>query len=315
MSPFTLMTLEPATTIYAGGIAAAARQIVRTPGLAAQLEAARVAAASELPIPPELRAAYAGQAAHSHRFVESHDFGMMQTYADHTIPLIRQDWVKSVAVPAPAHDMLPDLLAAMRIEPREAISALRASPTGAAYVEVLDGVVSIHAPNEPTLASLICTVHELGHYFYELAEGQPEPNSFAHYLESEAAALSFCYVGILAFLVTNGGQPRDLESWEEYFRADLMLNHYFFLEEAQCLGLFDDDLPQVGMKFLRDNRTKLLGYQIVYASASMLAELDAWHIVESLRDATRHPSETMRSIAFAAGAAHLYSTKAEERSP
>jgi hypothetical protein len=309
MSPFALIVLEPATTIYAGGIAAAARQIVRTPGLEAQLEAARVAASGKLPIPPELRAAYSDQVARSHSFVESHDFGMMQTYADHTIPLIRQDWVKSVTVPAPAHDLLPDLLKAMRIEPRAALGALHASPTGAAYVDVIDGVVSIHAPNEPTLASLICTVHELGHYYYEILDEQPDPNSFAHYLESEAAALAFCYEGILTFLVTRrGGRLQDLESWEEYFHADLMLNHYFFLEEAQCVGLFQGVLPQVGMKFLRDNRTKLFGYQIVYASASTLAEAHALRIVDSLRDATRHPSGTMRAIARAAGAAQLYSS-------
>jgi hypothetical protein len=232
---------------------------------------------------------------------------MMQTYADATVPLIRQDWVKSVAVPAPAHELVPDLLRAMRIEPGEVLSVLYASPTGAAYVDVTDGVISVHAPNEPTLASLICTVHELGHYFYEIAGGQTAPNSFVHYLESEASALSFCYTGVLTFLVEHlGGQPRDVESWAEYFLADLMLNHYFFLDEAKCIGLFGGALPPVGMKFLRDNRTKVLGYQIVYASASTLAALHAFHILDCLRDTSRHPTETMRAIAQHVNATHLY---------
>jgi hypothetical protein len=305
MSPFNLVTLEPASTIYAGGIAAATRRIVRTPGLEARLEEARTGAAGRLRISPGLRAAYLGQAEHSHAFVEAHDFGMLQTYAGQPIPLIRQDWVKSVPVSVPAHDIVLDLLAAMRIEPRGVRNALHAS--AGAYVDVTNGAVTVHSPNEPTLASLICTVHELGHYFYEIADGQPEPNSFAHYLESEAAALSFCYAAILTFLVEqHGGRPRDLESWEEYFRADLVLNHYFFLEEAHCLGLFQGALPPIGMKFLRDNRTKLLGYQIVYAAASTLAEGHAWPIVDSLRDDTRHPSRMMRVIARSLDASHLY---------
>jgi hypothetical protein len=307
MSPFSLVTLEPASTIYAGGIAAATRKIVRTPGLEARLEEARTTAAGRLRIPPRLRAAYLGQAGYSHAFVEAHDFGMMQTYAGRTIPLIRQDWVKAVPIPVPAHDLVLELLVAMRIEPGGVRDALHAAP--GAYVDVTNGSVSVHAPNEPTLASLICTAHELGHYFYEIAEGQPEPNSFVHYLESEAAALSFCYAAILTFLVQqHGGRPRDLESWEEYFRADLMLNHYFFLEEAQCVGLFHGVLPPIGMKFLRDNRTKLLGYQIVYAAASTLAQAHAWPIVDSLRDATRHPSAMMRVIARSVDARHLYSS-------
>ena len=304
MSPFRLVTLEPATTIYAGGIAAAARRIVRTPGLAAELERARTDAASELPLPPELRTAYRGQIARSHAFVEAHDLGMLQTYAGQTIPLISQDWVKTVRLPRSAHELLPDLLAALGIEPRGALDNLHPSPS--AYVEVSAAAVRIHAPNEPTLASLICTVHELGHYLYEIAEGQPDPESFTHYLESEAAALSFCYAGIRTYLRGVGAPGRDLESWEEYFRADLLLNHYFFLEEAQCLGLFAGTLPPVGMKFLRDNRTKLLGYQIVYAGASTLAQDHAWPLVDSLRNAVRHPSRMMRVVARSVGAGHLY---------
>jgi len=300
-----LITLEPATSIYADGLTAAARQIVRTPGLEAKLEAAIRAAAPELPIPPELRVAYRGQAARSHEFVESHDFGMMQTYAGATVPLIRQDWVRSVAVPAPAFDLLPDLLRSMGVEPREALRLLSASPV--ARVDLIDGVLSIHAPNEANLGSLIASVHELGHYFYESAEGHSDPFSFTHYMESEASALAFCYVGVLTFLADHlGAVPRDMESWQEYFLADQMLNHYFFLEEAHVLGLFDGAIPPLGMKSLRDNRTKILGYQIVYAAASTLVMLHAFHIVDSLRDSAKNPSETMRAIARGVGATHLY---------
>lgn len=306
MSPLRLITLEPANSIYAGGIAAATRKIVRTPELEARLEEARTTAASELPIPPDLRIAYEGQLEHSHTYVEAHDFGMLQTYAGSTIPLIRQDWVKTVSMPGPAHDMVADLLASMGIEPRDVLAALHASPNGSAHVDVVRGVVTVHAPNEPTLASLICTVHELGHYFYEIADGRPEENSFLAYLESEAAALAFCYVAVLIYLVEHTDDPRDVETWEEYFRADLMLNHYFFLEEAQCVGIFDGTLPPIGMKFLRDNRTKLLGYQIVYAAASTLAAEHAWPIVDSLRNKIRRPSRMLRVIARTVGAAHLY---------
>lgn len=305
MRPFRLMMLEPATSIYANGLTDAARQIVRTPGLEAKLESAIRAAAPELPIPPELRVAYRGQAAHSHEFVESHDFGMMQTYSGATVPLIRQDWVRSVEVPAPAFDLLPDLLRAMGVEPHDALRLLSESPV--ARVDLIDGVLSIHAPNQANLGSLIATVHELGHYFYEAAEGHSGPLSFTHYMESEAAALAFCYVGILTFLAEHlGAEPRDVESWEEYFLADQMLNHYFFLEEAQVLGLFDGSIPPIGMKFLRDNRTRILGYQIVYAAASTLVMLHSFHIVASLRDSTKKPSETMRAIANKVGAGYLY---------
>jgi hypothetical protein len=307
MSPLRLITLEPASTIYAGGIAAATRTIVKTPGLEARLEQARATAAPKLPMPPDLRTAYTGQLTHSHTFVEAHDFGMLQAYKGRTIPLIRQDWVKTVNVPVPAHELVPDLLASMGFEPREVMSALHASPTGAAYVDVAGDAVSVHAPNEATMASLICTVHELGHYFYEIAAGRPEENSFLAYMESEAAALAFCYVAVLIFLVEHGGGvPRDVESWEEYFRADLLLNHYFFLEEAQCLGMFEDTLPPIGMKFLRDNRTKVLGYQIIYATASTLAAAHAWPIVDSLRNSIRHPSRMLRVVARTVGATHLY---------
>src|SRR6266498_5264953 len=110
MIPFRLVTVEPATSLYAGGVVAAARQIVRTPGMEATLEQARAAAARELPIPPDLRTVYQGQLERSHGFVESNDFGMMQTYAGATVPLIRQDWVKTVEIPAPAHELVPDLL-------------------------------------------------------------------------------------------------------------------------------------------------------------------------------------------------------------
>jgi hypothetical protein len=307
MSPLRLITLEPAQSIYAGGLAAATRKIVRTPGLESLLEQARATAADKLPIPPDLRVAYLGQSALSHAFVEAHDFGMLQTYSGKTIPLIRQDWVKTVNVPVPAHELVPDLLTSMGIEPRDVLSALHASPSGAAYVDVSGDVVNVYAPNEPSLASLICTVHELGHYFYEIAGGRPEQNSFLAYMESEAAALAFCYVAVLIFLVEHGGGvPRDVETWEEYFRADMLLNHYFFLEESHCVGLFQGALPPIGMKFLRDNRTKLLGYQIVYAAASTLAAAHAWPIVDSLRNPTRTPSRMLRVVARTVGAAHLY---------
>jgi hypothetical protein len=299
------MNGSPATSIYANGLTAAARQVVRTPGLEAELEAAIRSAAPELPIPPELRVAYHGQAARSHEFVESHDFGMMQTYSGATIPLIRQDWVRSVAVPAPAFDLLPDLLRSMGVEPREALRLLSESPV--ARVDLIDGVLSIHAPNEANLGSLIASVHELGHYFYESAVGHSDTFSFTRYLESEASALAFCYVGILTFLAEYlGAVPRDIESWEEYFLADQMLNHYFFLEEANVLGLFDGAVPPVGMKFLRDNRTQILGYQIVYAAASTLVMLHAFHIVDSLRDPSKNPSETLRTIAHHIDASYLY---------
>jgi hypothetical protein len=301
-----MIALEPATSIYANGATAAARRIVGTPGLEAELEAAIRTAAPHLPISPEFRATYIGQGARSHEFVESHDFAMMQTYAGATVPLIRQDWVRTVGVPVPAFDLLPDLLRAMRFEPKDALELLHESPS--ARVDLIDGKLSIHAPNEPTLGSLLATVHELGHYFYESADGHPDPNSFSHYMESEAAALSFCFAGVLTYLVEFAGRvPRDLETWQEYFLADLMLNHYFFLEEASVLGLFKGDVPPVGMKFLRDNRTTMLGYQIVYAAASTLAGAYAFKIVDSLRENTRHPSHLMRAIARKIGAGELYS--------
>jgi hypothetical protein len=305
MRPFRLIMLEPATSIYANGLTAAARQIVRTPGLEAQLEAAIRTAAPELPIPPELRVAYLGQAAHSHEFVESHDFGMMQRYSGATVPLIRQDWVRSVAVPAPAFDLLPDLMHAMGLPPRPALDLLNESPV--ARVDLIDGVLSIHAPNEANLGSLIASVHELGHYFYEAGTEHTHPNSFLHYMESEAAALAFCYVAVLTYLAKNlGAVPRDVESWQEYFLADQMLNHYFFLEEAHVLGLFEGAIPPIGMKFLRDNRTRILGYQIVYAAASTLVMRHALPIVESLRDPAKNPSQIMRAVARRVGAGHLY---------
>jgi hypothetical protein len=73
----------------------------------------------------------------------------------------------------------------------------------------------------------------------------------------------------------HGGRPRELESWEGYFRADLRLNHCFFLEEARRVGLFQGALPPIGMKFLRDG--------------------------------TRHPSSMMRVTARSVGAGRLYS--------
>jgi hypothetical protein len=306
MRPFRMIALEPATSIYANGITAAARKIVRTPGLEDDLEAAIRSAAPHLPISPEFRAAYRGQAARSHEFVESHDFGMMQTYSGATVPLIRQDWVRTVTVPAPAFDLLPDLLRSMRFEPEEALRLLNESPN--ARVDLVGGKLSIHAPNEPSLGSLLATVHELGHFYYESAAGHPDPGSFSHYMESEAAALSFCYAGVLTFLVEFAGRvPRDIETWEEYVLADRMLNHYFFLEEAKVLGQFEGSIPPMGMKFLRDNRTTMLGYQIVYAAASTLAGAHAFAIVESLRNGTRHPSHMMRAIARKIGATDLYS--------
>jgi hypothetical protein len=269
---FRFVALPEAVQLYGQGYGTAVRAIARSAALQERLELSRRQAAERLlPLPVPIQGVYRDQVRYSESVVRGGDFGLLQRYEGQVIPLVSQDWVGAAGLPAPPRAVLPSLLDPVS---RDAgvLTAIREIPDLAGHLDMVDGSLLMFVPNMPTLAALIVTLHEVGHFLYEIRSGRSANLPFRHYVESEAAAIAFCNQGIRRYLqLYQPDQPELSEQWAAYQSAELLLNHYFFLEEAGQLGLHSGHLPHISMTYLRDNWTKSFGYQVVYAVASRLA--------------------------------------------
>jgi hypothetical protein len=269
---FRFVVLTEAVQLYGEGYGAAVRAIRRSAELRERLELARRQAVESLvPLPEPIQAVYREQVRYSESVVRHGDFSLLQRYGGQVIPLVSQDWTGTVELPAPPTAILPGLLDPVSHD-AGVLEAIREIPDLVGHLDMVDGQLLIFAPDAPTLAALIVTLHEVGHFLYEVRSGRSVNLPFQHYAESEAAAIAFCDRGIRRYLrLYRPDQPELSAKWAAYQSAELLLNHYFFLEEAGLLGLHPGHLPHLSMTYLRDNWMKSFGYQVVYAVASRLA--------------------------------------------
>ncbi|OXM68487.1 hypothetical protein [Amycolatopsis vastitatis] len=277
---FRFVALDEAAQLYGRGYRAAVREIATSADLRQRLEMSRRQAASRLPLPPDLRRAYEAQVPHSESAVRQGDFTLLQRHEGRFVPLVRQDLLGVPRLPAAPSVVLPSLL-----DPTACASgvldAIREIPDPNAHLDLVDGSLVIFAPDMPTMPALMATLHEVGHYLYEVQSGRSVNLGFAHYVESEAAAMTFCRRGIRRYLELH--PPYAADGLEAYQSAEMLLNHYFFLEEAGRLGFHSGHLPPMAMPYLRDNWMKQFGYQIVYAAASQLAVDHATDVLTARR--------------------------------
>jgi hypothetical protein len=265
---FRFVVLDEATRLYGWGYRTAVRAIAGSADLRRRLEVSRRQAAERLPLSRDIRRAYEAQVEDSESVVRQGDFALLQRHEGQVVPLVRQDLLGVTELPAAPTAILPSLLdPAARAT--GVLDAIREIPDLAAHLDFLDGSLVISAPDTPTMPALMATLHEIGHYLYEVDSGWSVNLTFRHYAESEAAAMTFCRQGISRYLELY--RPGAADALDAYQSAEFLLNHYFFLEEASRLGFHSGQLPAMAMTYLRDNWMKQFGYQIVYAVASRLA--------------------------------------------
>jgi hypothetical protein len=269
---FRFAMVDEAEALYRAGYRAAVRAIGRSAELRQRLDRARVRAAARLPLNESMRRVYREQVVHSEDLLRQAEFDQLQRHDGLPVPLVRQDWFQTVELAGTPLSVLSTLLDPDSPETALVLAAVQETPDLTAHLDAVDGRLQVFVPNTPTLGALVATLHEVGHFIYEVRSGRTSHLPFWHYVESEAAAMSYCAAEVRKYLADHGPDPAVLTGrWVAYQRAEILLNHYFFLEEATVLEFRSGPLPTMSMTYLRDNWMKSVGYQVVYAVASRIA--------------------------------------------